>query len=127
MCFKCLRHTYSLIAGEHISMECNPCPEGAFCPGGADIYPLEGYYYLGGAEELNSSAITFSPCSSTQACLGAIDFGQTRDQNLHAFVGSVIPDSNVLEIIDYYAARGSSARRQLAFGVEVVNTIDPRG
>ena len=131
MCFKCLRHTYSLIAGEHISMECNPCPAGAFCPGGADIYPLEGYW-----PTMNLSAeLSMAECSNAQACLGAIDFGQVSDPNLHSFVGSVLDDSNVLEIVDYDSFKGRQRRGLAVEGDQTASadvlqerqTIDPRG
>ena len=65
-CRRCQLGTFSLedpmnISGSHI---CNPCVDGAFCPGGDYLMPLSGFW------RFDSDTISIMPCKSTNVCRG---------------------------------------------------------
>ena len=64
-CDYCIQGTYSLSPGD---LECQPCPSGSFCNGGANITVLPGFY-----RSANSSRLIILPCNdSNERCLGGI-------------------------------------------------------
>ncbi|KAF6253379.1 hypothetical protein COO60DRAFT_1547233, partial [Scenedesmus sp. NREL 46B-D3] len=93
-CEPCLPGSYSLDPSLAL---CQPCPEGASCPGGAVILPLPGWWHSAAyspqlhrcpnADACHSSRETLQNCASNMTCSASSEYAQLQCNT--AYTGNI--------------------------------------
>ena len=79
-CSVCPLNTYSLELGAAL---CRPCPSGAECLGGLQLYPLAGYWRASVTSDI------LWPCFSGQACSGSANYSSLEGLCADGYEGQV--------------------------------------
>lgn len=107
-CVRCEPMTYSLNPSDR---GCEQCPDGAVCYGGAEVFPMPGYWRSSNLSD------TFYPCS--RACLGSPTRSQPTGECEEGYRSNLCSACS----IDYFRFAGTSCRKCPNTSVNVVLSL----